>query len=198
MIEQKKQIYLDLVREWASKINLIAPSTLADLEGRHWEDSVQLKGFLTTPSGGAGHPATIGGELAIIDLGSGAGFPAVPLAILGFNVIAIESIGKKARFLEIVKSATGLGNLTIWNDRVENRINDIRKLGQVIFVARAFASLSKILELTRGVAGARFVLLKGRSVEEEIAEAQKRFKFEYRLTPSKTGDGFVLELRVES
>ena len=77
----KFEQYANLLREWSGRMNLVAPSTLNDIENRHFADSAQLADVL--PSG-----------VNIIDLGSGAGFPGVVLAILGWNVTCIESIGK--------------------------------------------------------------------------------------------------------
>lgn len=71
-----------MLRDWSGRINLVAPSTLDDIKTRHFADSAQLADVLP-------HDATV------IDLGSGAGFPGVVLAIMGWNVVAIESIGKK-------------------------------------------------------------------------------------------------------
>lgn len=80
----KFERYAELLREWSSRMNLVAPSTLNDIENRHIADSAQLADVLPT-------------DVDIIDLGSGAGFPGVVLAILGWRVTCIESIGKKLR-----------------------------------------------------------------------------------------------------
>ncbi|MDR0319388.1 MAG: 16S rRNA (guanine(527)-N(7))-methyltransferase RsmG [Rickettsiales bacterium] len=177
----KKELYLKMVREASARMNLVAKSTLPDLENRHWADSAQLAAY-------------IGADSLVMDLGSGAGFPAVILAILGYKVVAIESIGKKAAFLSEVKSRLELDNLTVWNDRIENKMKEIQGKNNIVFVARAFASLDKILDLTGRVPGARWVLLKGRTAEDEIKAAKKRFSFDYKTTKSSSGDGFVLEI----
>ncbi len=65
--------YKQLLLEWSSKMNLVAPSTLDDIETRHFADSAQLADVLPT-------------NVNVVDLGSGAGFPGVVLAILGWNV----------------------------------------------------------------------------------------------------------------
>ena len=74
--KDKFELYGRLLREWSKKMNLVAPSTLADIENRHFADSAQLADIL--PAG-----------VNVIDLGSGAGFPGVVLAILGWNVTCI-------------------------------------------------------------------------------------------------------------
>ena len=95
----KFEQYANLLREWSEKMNLVAPSTLNDIETRHIADSAQLADVLPK-------------NVNIIDLGSGAGFPGVVLAILGWNVVCIESIGKKVSFLNAVKQELKLDNLT--------------------------------------------------------------------------------------
>ena len=84
-IEEKFIEYEKLLKQWATKMNLVAPSTLSDVQNRHIKDSAQLAKYIPK-------------NVTIIDLGSGAGFPGVVLAILGWNVICIESIKKKHYF----------------------------------------------------------------------------------------------------
>jgi 16S rRNA (guanine527-N7)-methyltransferase len=126
-------------------------------------------------------------------MGSGAGFPAVVLAIMGWNVIAIESIGKKADFLKKLKQELELDNLTIFHGRVEDFIKN-NKIKNLVFTSRAFASLDKILNYVRGVKNCRLFLLKGREIESEISVAKQNFNFNYQLFPSETGDGFIITI----
>ena len=84
--KEKFIIYEKLLRQWSEKMNLVAPSTLLNIQSRHFDDSAQLAKYIPK-------------DVTIIDLGSGAGFPGVVLAILGWNVICIESIRKKTLFL---------------------------------------------------------------------------------------------------
>ena len=83
-IEEKFIKYENLLKDWSTKMNLVAPSTLSDIQTRHIKDSAQLAEYLPK-------------DVNIIDLGSGAGFPGVVLATMGWNVTCIESIGKKTR-----------------------------------------------------------------------------------------------------
>lgn len=175
----KFNLYEKLLREWSEKMNLVAPSTLESIQERHFADSAQLADII--PSG-----------VTVIDLGSGAGFPGVVLAILGWNVVCIESIGKKAAFLEEVKTQLNLDNLTIYNGRVEVFIPTLpRDKKNIIFTARAFAPLIKILDYVAKTK-CRLFLLKGREVLNEISVAKQKYKFDYDLIPSKTGDGYIL------
>ena len=180
--KEKFKKYAELLHTWSKKMNLVAPSTLSDIETRHFADSAQLADVLPTDS-------------EIIDLGSGAGFPGVVLAILGWHVTCIESIGKKVSFLNAVRNELQLENLTIYHGRVENFFpaflnKNAKKAGKFVITARAFAPLVKILDYVHSV-NCRLFLLKGREIENEIVLAKQKHKFDYKLIPSKTGDGFI-------
>ena len=185
--KEKFNRYAEILREWSAKMNLVAPSTLSDIETRHFADSAQLADILPK-------------DVNIIDFGSGAGFPGVVLAIMGWNVTCIESIGKKALFLNTLKTELELDNLTIFHGRVEDflpvfLIKNVKKAGKkgcdFVVTARAFAPLIKILDYVRGI-NCRLFLLKGREIEKEVAIAKQKYKFSYKLVPSKTGDGFII------
>ena len=178
----KFDLYAQLLREWSKKMNLVAPSTLTDIYNRHFADCAQLADVLPR-------------DAKIVDLGSGAGFPAAVLAILGRNVVAIESIGKKVAFLTAVKEKLGLDNLEIYHGRVENYVAALpRDKKNIVFTARAFAPLVKILDYV-GKTGCRLFLLKGREIPAEIETAQKKYKFDYELIKSRTGDGYIIIIK---
>lgn len=181
--KEKFAKYAEILRNWSSRMNLVAPSTLSDVENRHFADSAQLADVLPP-------------NAKVIDLGSGAGFPGVVLAILGWHVTCIESIGKKVAFLNTVRSELDLQNLTIFHGRVENffpafLIKNNKNAGDFVITARAFAPLVKILDYVKGI-NCQLFLLKGREIENEIAVAKQKYKFNYKLIPSKTGDGFII------
>ena len=177
--EEKFIKYEKLLREWSTKMNLVAPSTLNDIQNRHVRDSAQLAKYLPK-------------DVNIIDLGSGAGFPGVVLAILGWNVTCIESITKKTNFLNALKNELNLPNLTIINDRIEKFLSKTPvNAGDFVFTARAFAPLIKILDYTHKTK-CRLFLLKGREIESEINTAKTKYKFDYELFKSETGDGFII------
>lgn len=106
---QKARIYHDLIREWSKRVNLVSKNDLGILLERHILDS--LVPIKEIPDHGS-----------MVDIGSGAGFPAVPTALLKprLNIIMIESIGKKAIFLNEVISRLELDRVSIWNGRFED------------------------------------------------------------------------------
>jgi 16S rRNA (guanine527-N7)-methyltransferase len=184
-LQEKFDKYAEILRDWQTRMNLVSPGALDDIRRRHIDDSAQLADYLPK-------------DALIVDMGSGAGFPAAVLAALGYDVVAIESVGKKTRFLEELKSRLNLPNLKVANDRVENYLKKTKDEKQkTIFTARAFAPLVKILghisDARRSDAAAW--LLKGANVRGEIAEAKEKFDFDCALFPSKTGDGFVAEIK---
>ncbi len=180
--KDKFEVYAAALREWSKKMNLVAPSTLADIETRHFADSAQLADVL--PSG-----------VRVIDLGSGAGFPGVVLALLEFDVTCVESIGKKVAFLNAVKEKLSLDNLTIYHGRVEDFVKKTPvNAGNTVFTARAFAPLIKILDYV-AVKKCRLFLLKGREIEAEVLIAKQKYDFDYELVKSKTGDGYIIIIK---
>jgi 16S rRNA (guanine527-N7)-methyltransferase len=109
----------------------------------------------------------------IADVGSGPGFPGIPLALLfpEKRVLLIESIGKKARFLEDVVRELQLGNVEVHGARAEEVL---RNSAADLIVARAVASCENLLKLLKPVlANRKLVLYKGGDVEQEIAQAGK-------------------------
>lgn len=175
----KFDLYAQMLRGWSKRMNLVAPSTLLDVDTRHFADSAQLADVLPR-------------DVNVIDLGSGAGFPGVVLAILGWNVTCIESIGKKTMFLTAVKDALELDNLTVFHGRVEDFVKQTKlDKDACVFTARAFAPLIKILDYVYRQ-NCRLFLLKGREIQNEISVAKQKYKFDYELIASKTGDGYIL------
>jgi 16S rRNA (guanine527-N7)-methyltransferase len=184
--KEKFAKYAEILRDWSTRMNLVAPSTLSDIETRHFADSAQLADVLPK-------------DVEIIDMGSGAGFPGVVLAIMGWKVTCIESIGKKVAFLNAVRAELNLQNLEIFHGRVEDffpafLIKNNKKAGDFIITARAFAPLVKILDYVKNI-NCRLFLLKGREIESEIMVAKQKYQFDYKLVPSKTGDGFIIIIK---
>jgi 16S rRNA (guanine527-N7)-methyltransferase len=166
-----------LVARWTPRINLIAPSTLAQIGSRHIADSAQLLP-LATPDWT--HWA---------DLGSGAGFPGIVIAILARHrspsprITLVESDQRKAAFLRAAVQDLGLST------RVQaERAETLAPLGADVLSARALAPLAGLLPLAQRhlALGGRALFPKGRRAEDEIATARTAWRFDLISHPSHT------------
>tara|TARA_Y100001001_G_C8003821_1_gene307275 strand:+ start:927 stop:1550 length:624 start_codon:yes stop_codon:yes gene_type:complete len=169
---EKLELYEALLVKWQKAINLVAPSTLPHIWHRHILDSLQLVPFLPE------------GCKTIVDIGSGAGFPALVLAIARpyIQVTCIESDLKKAQFLQNVSRETN-ANLTVLNERIE-RV----QLGTApdLVTARALSSLDQLCAYMQGLGAVRGLFLKGENVEQEIERARTLYSFEHKCHASET------------
>ena len=174
--------YLGLLEKWQRRINLVANSTLADAWQRHILDSAQLARFYP--------PNT----KKILDVGSGAGFPGLVLAILGgVEVDLVESDQRKAIFLSTVINSLGL-TAKVYNQRIEALPN----LAPDVVTARALAPVPKLLKLIENQLSPDIVclFLKGAKVEDELTNLQSYSSMIATSYPSLSGqNGVVLELK---
>lgn len=176
--------YVNLLIEWNERLNLVAPSTLADVWRRHILDSAQLAPLIPPDA------------RTIVDLGSGAGFPGLVLAIMladreGLTVHLVESIQKKCRFLEAVIAATG-APAKVHACRAE----DVRLKADVV-LARAVAPLDRLLPLSHPFfrPGTIALFLKGRSLNDELTLATKSWTLAATPIPSRSDpSGYVLRV----
>jgi 16S rRNA (guanine527-N7)-methyltransferase len=143
------------------------------------------------------------GAKRVVDAGTGAGFPGIPLALVlpQIRFALTESIQKKARFVDSAVDSLELANVHVVAQRAEEQALVCRP---EIITARALAPIARILELFRKPMkeGARLLLYKGPNVEEELAEARKhRVSAEvlcrYEL-PDGCGSRTLLELKLNS
>jgi len=174
--------YASLLAHWQKTINLVAPSTIDDIWHRHFADSAQLWQY---------RPAE---ARTWLDLGSGAGFPGLVLAILGADGnsrhVLVESDSRKVAFLREVARETGVA-VDILCMRIENA-ETRAKVGAVDCVtARALAPLPRLVELVAPYFASSTLGLfsKGRGVAAEIEEAARKWQFAYELKPSMTDEG---------
>lgn len=190
--------YAALLEKWNRAINLVGPKSLTDIWRRHFLDSAQLRSYLPAPSEGA--------ELAILDVGSGAGFPGMVLALLGCGEVhLVESDQRKAQFLREVARVAGVP-VTIHPQRLES-LGSAQDLPDFdVVTCRAFAPLPRLLALTE-----RFLMpksgekqpvglfLKGRKVDEELTEAGKKWRLRLDRFESETDpEGTILRLKLLS
>jgi 16S rRNA (guanine527-N7)-methyltransferase len=177
-LSAKLNKYHELLLKWSKVINLVAPSTLPDAKMRHFIDSTQIIPLIPTEA------------KTLFDIGSGAGFPGMVLAIEcpNLSVHLIESDTKKCSFLGTISRETDIP-VIIHNRRIESVDNLNGALPDVI-TARALASLSELLALTKQwwETNPHLALIfpKGAKANEEVAEAQKTYSFHVESIPSQT------------
>jgi 16S rRNA (guanine527-N7)-methyltransferase len=156
--------YSALLVEWNGQMNLVASSTLADLTRRHLLDSLALATAL---------PAA---PASLADIGSGAGLPGIPLAIIWptTQVTLIESIGKKATFLRHVAASLPLPNVQVVTDRAEMvGLSPQHRARYDLVTARAVANLATLAEycLPLCAVGGTWLAPKGPEVSAELRDA---------------------------
>ncbi len=180
-------VYADLLVKWQARINLVGADTLADLWSRHFLDSAQLFSLI---------PPT---AKRLADLGSGAGFPGLVLAIMRApdvhlpEIYLIESDSRKCAFLREAARVTGTP-VTVINKRIEQ----VAPLAADVVTARALAPLVKLLDWAAPhlAIGGQCLFLKGRGAEDELTATAKEWNIAVDRTPSLTDPaGFVLQLR---
>lgn len=173
--------------KWASRMNLVAPSTLSDVRQRHIADSMQILDLAPNTK-------------TIIDLGSGGGFPGLILAIClaetpESHVHMVESNGKKCAFLRHIVRTLNL-KASVHNHRIEEIMSKLPEPN--IVTARALAPLPLLLslalpQLQRNVPA---FFHKGRDYAQEIEAARSEFDFDLVVHPSRIdSDSVILEIR---
>ena len=188
-IISKLERYAELLRQWQRAVNLVAASSLDNVWHRHFADSAQLL-------------ALAPGAKSWLDLGSGAGFPGMVIAILlsdqpDVRIELIEARARKCAFLAEVARATGavveIHQVRVETATIANRVSPID-----IITARALAPLDRLLALAGPWFGpqTRGLFLKGEQVHKEIEAAQRRWTFHVKLAKSQTDkNGRIVEIR---
>lgn len=172
------ELYEALLRKWQKSINLVAPGTLPNLWTRHFADSAQILDAVPKIE-------------RWVDLGSGAGFPGMVLAIClkgrpGAQIHLIESDQRKASFLRAVSRETG-APAEIHLGRVENELSLLEGRVEAIS-ARALAPLSQLVDWSRELLlkSAVGVFLKGEDWEAELTDSKAADSFDIRSYASRT------------
>jgi 16S rRNA (guanine527-N7)-methyltransferase len=180
------RVYLRLLKKWQATINLVGRRSLEDAWRRHMLDSAQLARYI--PPGGDG-PAPV-----IVDIGSGAGFPGLVLAIMGAGVVhLVESNRRKCAFLATVARETNT-EVTIQPLRVES----LTPFAADIVTARSLAPLDQLLAFAEPLVGGEgeCLFLKGKKGDEELTEAAKKWNMRVeRFASDSDSSGVVLRLR---
>lgn len=180
----KLQAYADLIRKWNPRINLVARSTLSELNNRHIWDSAQV----FRPRSGTW-----------VDIGSGGGLPGIVVAILAEDagiptqMTLVESDQRKAAFLR-----TCARELELACSITARRVEDIPALNAHTVSARALASLDRLLHLSSRhlAADGMCIFQKGAQWKDELNASQQNWRFSWTAKPSNTHpEAVVLELK---
>ena len=146
--------YLSLILKWNRIYNLSAIRDPIESVKKHLLDSLSIIHFV--------QPGLL------LDVGSGAGLPGIVIAIMKpeTKVFVLDSVGKKCRFMQAVKSELALENLSVVNSRVES-FKSKKSFSQI--TSRAFAEASKTIQLTKHLLeeNGRYLLMKGSNIHEE-------------------------------
>lgn len=161
--QQKLLHYLHLIVKWNKHFNLSGITAIQEMVPLHLLDSLAVSPYLE-------------GE-RILDIGSGAGLPGIPLAIANpdKNFVLLDSNGKKTRFLFQVKVALELSNVEIINARVDEYLSTADTGEFSLITCRAFSSLSSIVKMIEKplAGGTKLLAMKGVYPHDEIAELQQ-------------------------
>ena len=177
---ERFEIYETLLRQRQRRTNLVSTASLPALWTRHFLDSAQLAPLLADDP--VGHT---------VDVGSGAGFPGMVLAILDESrrVSLVEANGKRCAFLREVAEATGT-SVAVIEGRFEAPEVQAALSPAGTIVARACAPLVDLLSLVSPVLDSRTYCIfpKGRRYRSELEEARRRWDFGVVIVPSRTAD----------
>lgn len=163
--EQLSRLY-PLYKEWNEKINVISRKDIDLLYEHHVLHSLAILKFAQDA----------GIELSgcnIMDVGTGGGFPGIPLAIMlpDSNFTLVDSVGKKIKVVEGVAGSIGLGNVKVLNMRAESVPGEFDYI-----VSRAVTDLQNFLPWVKGKYGRGIIYLKGGDIDAELDNALKKNK----------------------
>ncbi|MFG6394140.1 MAG: 16S rRNA (guanine(527)-N(7))-methyltransferase RsmG [Lachnospiraceae bacterium] len=160
---EKFQVYFDLMLETNKVINLTAITEKKDIVNKHFIDSIALKNYINLDG------------RKIIDIGTGAGFPGIPLAIISDNAhfTLVDSLNKRIKFLDKIIKECGLNNVETVHSRAEDLgHNETYREKYDYCVSRAVANMSVLLEycIPFVKTGGQFISYKSEKAEDEIKQ----------------------------
>jgi len=166
-LQQQQQLahYVDKLAKWSKVYNLVSANELPNIYQKHIADSLVVAPWM--------------GQGNVIDIGTGAGFPGIPLAIISpeQQFTLLDSSGKKTRFLTQVVSELALKNIRIVNQRVENYRSG--ELFSAIICRAAFSSMQAMMKLSAHLLGSdgRYYFMKSQNVTQELTELPAHMQY---------------------
>lgn len=168
--EQQNQFYnyMELLLEWNEKLNLTAITDQEQILTKHFIDSLSIAPYINLSD-------------KILDIGTGAGFPGIPLkiALPQNSFTLLDSLNKRINFLNVIIQELKLKNIKAIHGRAEefNKINGERENYEIV-VSRAVAKLNVLLEymLPFVKKGGKCICMKSIDIDEELKEAEKAIK----------------------
>ena len=182
--QQTEQLlsYLELMTKWNKTYNLSAIRDPQLGVKKHLLDSLSILPYINNGS--------------LLDVGAGAGLPGIVLAIMKptLSISVLDSVGKKCRFMQFVKTQLQLDNLSVINERVE-AFKSQTCFGQI--TSRAFAEVDKTLKLTQHLLcdNGRYLLMKGNHFSQEAMQGVLMTPHQINV-PYVSDDRFLLEIQL--
>ncbi len=180
--QQREQfrVYEALLTDWNSKINLTAVRDIEGIRVKHFLDSLSCVPVLGDMNG-----------KSLIDIGTGAGFPGIPLRIFypGLKLTLVDSVGKKADFCQLVVNTLHLKNVTVLKERSEELgASKAHREQYDAAAARAVAGLPVLCEYLLPLVkiGGQMLAMKGESAPEEVKTARNAIQKLGGAEPSLT------------
>ncbi len=163
-------VYYDLLIDWNSRINLTSITEPDEVIIKHFVDSILISRVIDLRSG-----------VSLIDVGTGAGFPGIPIKIInpGCDVVLLDSLNKRIKFLEETISKLGLENIRCIHGRAEDVSREKNMRGRFdLSVSRAVANLSTLSEYCIPFLkkGGKFISYKSDKSEDEINDSKNAIK----------------------
>ena len=159
------QIYMDYLLEVNSHTNLTSITDPKEIKVKHFDDSISVLDYIKEGD-------------KVLDIGSGAGFPGIPLRIeKDFDLTLVDSVNKKVKFMNETIEKLGLDNTRAIHTRAEDFAKENRESYDVV-VSRAVANMSTLSEYCIPFLkpGAIFIAMKGPKADEELEQAQNAIK----------------------
>ncbi len=166
--EEQFYNYMKLLLEWNEKINLTAITEQNDIILKHFIDSITINKYIEQSN-------------SIIDIGTGAGFPGIPLKIMNQNkkITLVDSLNKRINFLNEVCKEISLENIQCIHARAEELASDLEyRENYETVVSRAVARLNVLIEymLPFVKKGGLCICMKGPNIDRELEEAKNAIK----------------------